>query len=230
MWSVPDFSLSPLGDSALVLAFAPRIDPDINNRVHAIASALLAALGSDRIECVPAYHTLTVHFDPMQDDFETLSTLIAGMPEEIGYATRTGRQISLPVCYDIRLAPDITAVAEHAGMSTDEVVGLHSTAEYRVYFLGFKPGFAYLGGLSEALHMPRRASPRLNVPAGAVGIGGAQTGIYPSPSPGGWQLIGRTPLVLFDVQKSPPSLLQPGDRLIIEVISYADFIALGGVP
>ena len=230
MRPVPEFSLSPLGDSALVLAFAPRIDPDINNRVHAIASALLAALGSDRSECVPAYHTLTVHFDPMLDDFETLSVLIAGMPEEIGHAARTGRQISLPVCYDMRLAPDLTIVAEHAGLSMDEVVRLHCMAEYRVYFLGFKPGFAYLGGLPEALHMPRRASPRLSVPPGAVGIGGAQTGIYPSASPGGWQLIGRTPWTLFDMQKSPPSLLQPGDNLKIEAITFAEFIALGGVP
>ncbi len=230
MMPVPEYTLAPLGDSALVLAFAARIDLELNDRVHALAAALLTALGSDRVECVPAYHTLTVHFDPMQDDFETLSAVIVGMPEESGHALQSARQISIPVCYDARLAPDLAAVAEHAGLSTETLVHLHSTADYRVYFLGFKPGFAYLGGLPEALHMPRRASPRLNVPAGAVGIGGAQTGIYPSPSPGGWQLIGRTPLSLFDVQKSPPSLLQPGDRLMVEVITFSEFIALGGVP
>lgn len=230
MQPASEFSLSPLGDSALVLAFAPRIDSDINHRVHAIASALLASLGSNRVECVPAYHTLTVHFDLMQDDFETLAALTVGMPEESGNALQSARQIAIPVCYDARLAPDLAAVAERAGLSTETLVRLHSTADYRVYFLGFKPGFAYLGGLPEALHIPRRASPRLSVPAGAVGIGGAQTGIYPSASPGGWQLIGRTPLSLFNVQKSPPSLLQPGDRLKVEVITFAEFIALGGVP
>lgn len=230
MQPLPEFNLSPLGDSALVLAFAPRIDPDLNQRVHAIAASLRAALGSDRVECVPAYHTLTVHFDPMQDDFASLAAVIAGLLDGHADAPLSMRQISVPVCYDPRLAPDLAAVAEHAGLSTEAVVALHSTAYYRVYFLGFKPGFAYLGGLPEALHMPRRASPRLNVPAGAVGIGGAQTGIYPSPSPGGWQLIGRTPLALFDVRKSPPSLLQAGDRLKIDIITFAEFIALGGVP
>ena len=226
----PEFTLAPLGDSALVLAFVPRIDPDLNDRVHAIAAALLAALGTDRVECVPAYHTLTVHFDPMQDDYESIAQAIAGLPASHDDASRAARQIVLPVCYDARLAPDLQAVAEYAGLGVEALVDLHSGADYRVYFLGFKPGFAYLGGLPEALHMPRKDSPRLNVPAGSVGIGGAQTGIYPGPSPGGWQLIGRTPNRLFDLQQSPPSFLQPGDRLRFQRVSFDEFVAMGGVP
>lgn len=226
----PEFTLAPLGDSALVLAFAPRIDPDLNDRVHAIAAALLAALGTDRVECVPAYHTLTVHFDPMRDDYESITQAIAGLPASHDDASRAARQIVLPVCYDARLAPDLQSVAEYTGLGVEALVNLHSSADYRVYFLGFKPGFAYLGGLAEALHMPRKDSPRLNVPAGSVGIGGAQTGIYPGPSPGGWQLIGRTPNRLFDLQQSPPSFLQPGDRLRFQRVSFEEFVAMGGVP
>ncbi|MEY2866852.1 MAG: hypothetical protein RIQ43_878 [Pseudomonadota bacterium] len=230
MIPTPEFSLAPLGDSALVLAFAPRIDPELNDRVHAIATALLETLGSDRVECVPAYHTLTVHFDPMLDDFESLSQAIARLPASADVAQGIARDIVLPVCYDARLAPDLAAVAEHTGLDVEALVHLHSTADYRVYFLGFKPGFAYLGGLPDILHMPRKESPRLNVPAGSVGIGGAQTGIYPGPSPGGWQLIGRTPICLFDLQQAPPSYLQPGNRLRIQRIGFEEFIAMGGTP
>lgn len=226
----PEFTLAPLGDSAMVLAFAPRIDPDLNDRVHVLAAALSAALGTDRVECVPAYHTLTVHFDPMQDDYESIAQVIAGLPECHDAEPHNARDIVLPVCYDARLAPDLTAVAEYTGLGVEAFVDQHSRADYRVYFLGFKPGFAYLGGLPEALHMPRKDSPRLNVPAGTVGIGGAQTGIYPGPSPGGWQLIGRTPIRLFDLQQSPPSFLQPGDRLHIRRIDFDEFMAMGGAP
>jgi inhibitor of KinA len=192
MIPTPEFSLAPLGDSALVLAFAPRIDPELNDRVHAIAAALLARLGSDRVECVPAYHTLTVHFDPMLDDFESLSQAIASLPTSHDVARRIARDIVLPVCYDARLAPDLAAVAEHTGLDVEALVHLHSTADYRV--------------------------------------GGAQTGIYPGPSPGGWQLIGRTPICLFDLQQAPPSYLQPGDRLRIQRIGFEEFIAMGGTP
>jgi inhibitor of KinA len=214
MIPIPEFSLAPLGDSALVLAFAPRIDPELNDRVHAIATALLETLGSDRVECVPAYHTLTVHFDPMLDDFESLSQAIARLPASADVAQGIARDIVLPVCYDARLAPDLAAVAEHTGLDVEALVHLHSTADYRVYFLGFKPGFAYLGGLPDVLHMPRKESPRLN----------------PGPSPGGWQLIGRTPICLFDLQQAPPSYLQPGDRLRIQRIGFEEFIAMGGTP
>jgi len=123
---------------------------------------------------------------------------------------RLGRLVNIPVTYD---GPDLGDIARHCGLSPAEVVQRHEAAEYVVYFLGFQPGFAYLGGLDEALHTPRRTEPRVSVPAGSVGIGGAQTGIYPLASPGGWQLIGRTLTPLFDPQAEPPTLLAPGDRV-----------------
>jgi KipI family sensor histidine kinase inhibitor len=122
-------------------------------------------------------------------------------------------EIDIPVRYGGADGPDLAALAKQVGMSVDEVVKRHTQAEYIVFFLGFQPGFAYLGGLDPALHAPRRADPRLEVPAGSVGIGGEQTGVYPAVSPGGWQLIGRTDLNLFDPARQPPTLMQPGDRV-----------------
>ncbi|RKP58548.1 5-oxoprolinase subunit PxpB [Pararobbsia silviterrae] len=132
-------------------------------------------------------------------------------PHDLGDAP--GRLIELPVHYGGVDGPDIEAVARHAGLSVEALIERHAQTEYTVYFLGFQPGFAYLGGLDPALAAPRRKEPRVRVPAGSVGIGGAQTGVYPTASPGGWQLIGRTPATLFDAERDPPSLLAPGDRV-----------------
>ena len=134
---------------------------------------------------------------------------------------KTGRLVEIPVTYGGEFGPDLHVVAAHSGLSAAEVVRRHSTAEYLVYFLGFQPGFAYLGGLDPQLATPRRSEPRLAVPAGSVAIGGAQTAIYPATSPGGWQLIGHTDLHLFDPAANPPSLLQAGDRV--------RFVALEGL-
>jgi len=225
----PEYTLTALGDSAVLLSFEARIDPLINHGVQALALALQQSQYAG-LECVPGYHTLTVHFDPMQHDPVILKDLIETQLKTLSQAPDTSRRIVLPVCYDARVAPDLAEWAAHCGLSTDAVIALHSAPEYRVYFLGFKPGFAYLGGLPDALHMPRKQTPRLSVPAGSVGIGGAQTGIYPSSAPGGWQLIGRCPDPLFDVTQSPPSRLQPGDSLQFTPISYRQFLDRGGVP
>jgi len=225
----PEYTLTALGDSAVLLSFEARIDPQINQRVHALANALHQS-ETKGLECVPGYHTLTVHFDPMQYDLPALSDLIEAQQNTVTEAPEIPREIHLPVCYDARVAPDLAEWAAHCGLSTDAVIALHCAPEYRVYFLGFKPGFAYLGGLSESLHMPRKQTPRLSVPAGSVGIGGAQTGIYPGAAPGGWQLIGRCPEPLFDVMQSPPSRLQPGDRLRFRSISYSQYLDSGGTP
>jgi KipI family sensor histidine kinase inhibitor len=141
-------------------------------------------------------------------------------------ADRGDDRIEIPVCYGDAFGPDLDAVAAHAGLDASDVIERHANAEYRVAMLGFMPGFAYLLGLDPALHAPRRASPRTRVPAGSVAIGGAQTGIYPRELPGGWQLIGRTPLALFDASRTPPALLRPGQRVRFRPIDAGEFAAL----
>ena len=225
----PEFRISALGDAAAVLSLQARIDPDINARIHGIA-AWLSNSDAPITDLVPAYHTLSVFYDPMRIDFAAISALIKSAARQAPYGVTAMRRIELPVCYDPVLAPDLPELAEYCRLTPDEVIALHTGADYRVYFLGFKPGFAYLGGLRARLQMPRKATPRLSVPAGAVGIGGEQTGIYPSASPGGWQIIGRCPIKLFDATRSPPSYLQAGDHARFQAIPYTEYLAMGGTP
>ncbi|WP_277187195.1 5-oxoprolinase subunit PxpB [Caballeronia sp. BR00000012568055] len=198
----------PLGDTALVCESAPPATLDCQRRIWALAD--IARLMPHVVEVVPGMNNLTIVFDPLQADYESLASELEAGWESVGVNDDAGADIEIPVYYD---GPDLADVAKHAGLSVDEVVKRHSDAEYVVFFLGFQPGFAYLGGLDASLHMPRRTEPRLEVPAGSVGIGGAQTGIYPAVSPGGWQLLGRTELKLFDPSRNPPTLMQPGDRV-----------------
>jgi 5-oxoprolinase (ATP-hydrolysing) subunit B len=164
-------------------------------------------------EVVPGMNNLTVELDPATADLEKLLQDLREGWIESNAVTLQSRRIEIPVEYGGAAGPDLDDVARHAQLPATEVVRLHSSGEYTVFFLGFLPGFAYLGGLDRRLAMPRRAEPRLVVPAGSVGIGGEQTGIYPSASPGGWRLIGRTSSSLFDPSRSPPSLLLPGDTV-----------------
>jgi KipI family sensor histidine kinase inhibitor len=212
-----------LGDSALLLVFGDVIDESVNERVLACASLLRAQAWPGIRDIVPAYASVTLHYDPALWCVEQLATRLARLPlqPERGCASRN--TIELPVCYEADFAPDIEAVAAHAGLAVDELVRRHCAVQYRVYFIGFTPGFPYLGGLDPALQMPRRATPRLQVAAGSVAIGGNQTGIYPQQSPGGWHIIGRTPSLLFDAARQPPCLLQPGDCLRFVAISAQQF-------
>jgi len=217
--------LLALGDSALLIEFPPGIDEGTNSAVHALARWIAINLRVGIMETVPAYHTLTVFYDPYIYRFDELKSLLADIEFSLITPEHPSRSVVVPVCYDLSLAPDLPLLAEHCGMSIEEVVALHTRASYRVFFLGFKPGFAYLGGLDARLHMPRKASPRALVPAGAVAIGGEQTGIYPQASPGGWQIIGRTPSRLFDAGTEPPCLLQAGDLVNFQAISLQEFLA-----
>ncbi|HEY3599477.1 MAG TPA: 5-oxoprolinase subunit PxpB [Paraburkholderia sp.] len=201
----------PLGDSALVCEAPPPATLDCQRRVWAAAEA--ARDWPHVLEVVPGMNNLTLVFDPLEADRDALMQQLQSAWDAAGNASAAGREIEIPVQYGGEFGPDLNAVAEHTGLSRQDVIGRHSAGEYVVFFLGFQPGFAYMGGLDKTLHTPRRAAPRLEVPAGSVGIGGAQTGIYPSASPGGWQLIGRTALPLFDPSRTPPTLLQPGDRV-----------------
>ncbi|KXV07047.1 allophanate hydrolase [Caballeronia megalochromosomata] len=208
--------IHPLGDSALVCEAAPPATLDCQRRIWALAER--ARLMPHVVEVVPGMNNLTIVFDPLAADYETLATQLESGWDAAEAIDQDSAEIEIPVRYGGADGPDLAALAKHTGLSVDEVVKRHTEAEYIVFFLGFQPGFAYLGGLDPALAMPRRAEPRLEVPAGSVGIGGAQTGIYPAASPGGWQLLGRTELKLFDPARNPPTLMQPGDRVRFTVL------------
>lgn len=201
----------PAGDTAFAVEFGERIDPAINALVHRTAALLATTPPQGLVETVPSFRSLLVHYDPLATNAETLQRLIGDL--ELDEATRTGpgRIWRIPVRYGGAGGPDLAEVAAATGLNDAEVIALHAGTLYRVYAQGFLPGFAYLGELPPALDLPRRASPRVRVPAGSVAIAQRMTGIYPVESPGGWHLIGHTPLRFFDPARLPPTLFAPGD-------------------
>lgn len=201
----------PLGDTAIVCEAAPPATIACQRRMWALADA--ARLWPHIVEVVPGMNNLTLVFDPLQAEPDELEKRLKDAWDAVAEAAVGQAEIEIPVHYGGADGPELSSLAKQLGMSADELVKRHTQAEYIVFFLGFQPGFAYLGGLDPALHAPRLASPRMEVPAGSVGIGGEQTGIYPAVSPGGWQLLGRTDLTLFDPARNPPTLMQPGDRI-----------------
>ncbi len=209
----------PFGDSALVCEAPPPATLACQERIWALARA--ACDWPHVVEVVPGMNNLTIVVDPLRGDLEALSREMARAWDQAVGLNPSTREIDIPVRYGGEDGPDLEAVADYAGLSVDEVVKRHASAEYVVFFVGFQPGFAYLGGLDASLHTPRRSVPRLEVPAGSVGIGGEQTGVYPAASPGGWQLIGRTAVALFDPSRNPPALLQPGDRVRFTALGAA---------
>jgi KipI family sensor histidine kinase inhibitor len=203
--------LHALGDAALLCELPAPATLAQQQQIWALASEALQWRGVH--EVLPGMNNLSLLFDPEEVDAAELEMqVLSAWPQLAGMAIE-GREIRVPVAYGGEDGPDLTEVAAHTGLAPAEVVRRHSEAEYVVYLLGFLPGFAFLGGLPPELATPRRAEPRIAVPARSVGIGGAQTGIYPLVSPGGWQLIGRTPLELFDPRAADPTLLRPGDRV-----------------
>lgn len=204
----PDLVIRPLGEAALCCAVDAPIALEHQQRIWQLGAGLAQTEGV--LGLTPGMNNLTLSFDPLHTDGDALAESARALWIKPLRRQQAGRLVEIPVRYD---GPDLADVAAHCGLTPDEVVRRHAAAEYIVYFIGFQPGFSYLGGLDESLQTPRRAEPRTAVPAGSVGIGGAQTGIYPLATPGGWQLIGRTALPLFDPQAEPPTLLAPGDRL-----------------
>lgn len=230
--------ITPLGDSALLIRLRPDSETGTNETLAEVLEAkqrLQVAGISGVIELATAYTTVAVFFDPIRaveggapvdsiSDWLTQkikAVLTDQSPRKLRLPKRD--LIEIPVCYVADLALDLEEVARHAQLTADEVVRRHSATEYRVQCVGFTPGFPFLSGLPAELSTPRRPSPRSKVPAGSVAIGGAQTGIYPLQSPGGWNIIGRTPLALFDVRRDPPVLLQAGDRVRFRPISREEF-------
>lgn len=218
-------TVTPLGDSAVVIVCGEMIDRAVTQRIGALAQEFRRGNWPDLVDVVPAFSSLALFFLPgrvpdLPGFAGEVAAMLARMPE--GTAP-VGRCVEIPVCYGDADGPDLEEVAARAGLPPAEVVARHSAAEYFVHAIGFTPGFPYLGGLPPELATPRRASPRPRVAAGSVGIGGAQTGIYPQETPGGWNLIGRTLLTLFDSARAEPSLLRTGDTVKFQPIARAPF-------
>jgi inhibitor of KinA len=218
------FRLLPLGDAALTVEFGDEIDPAMNARVIAFAETLRAQTWTGVVDVVPTYRSVTIHVDPLRLDVMTLWDRLLPLSHSLANSsTPSGTHHTIPVLYGGEWGPDVEDVAAFAKMSAADVIRLHSSVLYRVYMLGFSPGFPYLGSVPEPLAMPRLAKPRTTVLAGSVGIAGSQTGVYPTSTPGGWRLIGRTPLALFRPNSSRPFLLSPGDMVRFESIGPQEF-------
>lgn len=215
----------PCGDRSLLLYLGEEISDSISDRVLTLARALKAAAHPAVLEVTHSYHAVMVEYDPVRLRLGQLEEMMRAAAGSVEVAV-AGQTLEVPVCYGGEAGPDLEAVATHAGLTAGEVVRLHAEPEYRVYCLGFSPGFPFLGGLHPSLHTPRLAEPRTRVPAGSVAIGGAQTGVYPSFTPGGWQLIGQTPLTLFDPRLPQPALVKPGDRIRFRPISAEQYASL----
>lgn len=235
-----DVGIEWLGDRALLLRLGSGIDTALNARTHAAAEAVRAAALPGVTDIVPAYASVAVHYDPLAWDeaesalppgerlAERLLALLRSSSAATANDTAAAEEstIEIPVRYGGEAGPDLGEVARLARLDEANVIARHAAGDYRVAMLGFAPGFPYLLGLDPALHAPRRANPRTRVPAGSVAIGGAQTGIYPRELPGGWQIIGRTPLTLFDTARDPPALLAPGRRVRFRAIDADEFARL----
>ena len=205
--------LMPAGDLAIVVEYGDEIDPEINGIVHRAVATIERADIDGVVEVVPTYRSALVYYDPFQVAFDDVSDALRGLTLDSDDDEDVHRIVDIPTLYGGEYGPDLPFVASNAGMSEQEVVQTHSGTDYLVYAMGFSPGFPYLGGLDSRLNTPRLKSPRTSIPAGSVGIAETQTGVYPVASPGGWQLIGRTPLKLFDAESESPAAIHPGDRV-----------------
>lgn len=216
-------SILPYGDTAMLINFEQRIDRMIHARVALLGDILKDIAGITDV--IPAYCSLTVVFDRTQISYGQLKEAIDSVDlTSIPSAESVqSRKITVPVCYDPEFGPDLEAVSLHTGKTIEEIIQSHLNTEFYVYMLGFMPGFVYMGDMPEAFFCHRKPVPRTRVPRGSVGLAGLQTAIYPFESPGGWQIIGRTPVVLFDPQKEPPNLFMPGDLVRFKEIGKDEF-------
>ena len=217
--------LSPLGDHALVVTFGDEVDPATNLEVRNFEHRVFEMTPEGWIESVPAFTTVTLLYDPLRTSYERLASALEPLLDEPPMESEASehRTIDIPVHYGGEFGPDLGFVAAHNGLDEKDVVDIHSATEYLVYMIGFAPGFPYLGGMSPRIAAPRRDAPRSSIPAGSVCIAGRQTGVYPFESPGGWQLIGRTPLRMFRPEDERPSLLEAGDRVRFKPIERTEF-------
>lgn len=214
------------GDRALVVEFGERVDRGLSERVLGLDAAIRARPPAGIVETVPTFRSLTVYYDPLLTSRAELQLSIGALLE-IADSRRSGARLwQVPVCYEGEFAPDLAEVARLTGLTPGEIVALHSGTRFHVYMLGFLPGFPYMGDLPAQLSLPRRADPRLRVPAGSISIATSLTAIYPYESPGGWHLIGATPIRMFDPERPKPALFAPGDAVNFQPIDAAVFASI----
>jgi KipI family sensor histidine kinase inhibitor len=223
-----DVRIVAAGDAALLVQFPSQIDPAINARGVALAGEIRNGGVPDVRDVVVGYSSVTVYFDPLTTDPAALEDRVRQCIDRLHEpAAAGGVSIDVPVCYGDELGPDLADVAASIGLSEADVIELHSAPVYRVYVVGFVPGFAYMARVDPRLSLPRRSSPRTRVPAGSVAIAAGQTGIYPLETPGGWHLLGRTRVKPYDPSREPPFLFRPGDLVRFRAITRAEFEAAG---
>lgn len=219
-----NYSIQVAGDSALLISFEQAIRPDINRQIKGLLDQLKAQGIDGILEVIPAFASCLVLYDPLRISYQALSQqLVDLLDSPLTSHDKAARIWDIPLVYGGEFGPDLERLAQQAGLTVEEVIRRHAGRDYLIYMLGFLPGFAYLGGLDEAIHSPRLATPRLAIPAGSVGIGGSQTGIYPVSSPGGWQLIGRTPVNCYDPNRPNPIVFEAGDYIRFRPISVETY-------
>ncbi|WP_339298963.1 5-oxoprolinase subunit PxpB [Paenibacillus sp. FSL R5-0623] len=219
--------LSPLSETAVIIQCGDQLSDAVQRRVMSVCALLEKSTLPAMIEWVPSYTSVTIFYDPFISSYPQLCKILLQQLNQMKESVQDKpRTVTIPVCYGGEWGPDLDYVASEHGLTPEDVIAIHTSGDYLVHMIGFAPGFPYLGGLSEQIATPRRATPRIRVEAGTVGIGAKQTGIYPVDTPGGWQCIGRTPLRLFRPDENVPSLLAAGDRVRFEQITMQDYLAL----
>ena len=213
-----------VGDSSILIEFGKEISPDINARIAATVRLMRVQEIEGIVDMIPSFCALLINYDPRVISYGELKKRLEDVLKvDVAVETEPAKVFEIPVCYDGEYGPDLSNIAEHAGITKEEVIAIHSSSDYLIYMLGFLPGFSYLGGLDERIHIPRLANPRIKIPAGSVGIGGAQTGIYPLDSPGGWQLLGKTPVKTYDPDREVPILFEAGDYIRFVPVDEAEY-------
>ena len=215
----------PAGDKALCVELGDAISPEINHRVRSLFLAVEKQLISGITDVVPTYRSILVYYDPMRIAHSELEAQLRSLNDRLeNVVVEAPKVVEVPTVYGGEYGPDLEYVARYSGLSTEEVVRIHSGTDYLVYMMGFTPGFTYLGGMSERIATPRLQTPRVTIPAGSVGIAEQQTGVYPIESPGGWQLIGRTPIKIFDPNRDPPVAVETGDYMRFVPVSEGEYL------
>ena len=215
------------GDSSVLIEFGKEINPETNRRIAATVQLIRDQQIEGIVDMIPTYCALLINYDPRVILYDPLVARLEGLLKiEVKAGEQKKRVYEIPVCYGGKYGPDLGVIAKHAGLPEEEVIRIHSSSDYLIYMLGFLPGFTYLGGLDERIHTPRLKTPRVRIEAGSVGIGGSQTGIYPLDSPGGWNLMGKTPVKTYDPDREVPILVQAGEYIRFVPVDEEEYLRI----